>query len=402
MSVCLENLNLDFFNESEERCTALIGAALSEGELIVGYHGLPYVNKHFGDAQIVLRTAHNGEKAEGDTRYVSVVGLDTHSSGRAVWEAQVSGVNADKKDKDLLEKRIVVNRLDGQGMAVVDIVNADVLPSYMEGDVIKMQMIAFPKIVEYYKDEDDYADHQSKDEDGDVWLIGEGVVFPSGFLRNRNPNSSDFESDEKMDALSAVKGTVKKMICGTHQYQEEEVNAYVISIIDTEYGELEIVHTVEQVSEELRENMKPGATVFMIGVLSGDVAIYEYEKGVVYDEENNLAAMRYMFSGNDPDRIRSILSEDILYRAGNGREFRGIDAVIAKLKTVQEENNGAYFAHRAVISEIKDGEEALEYPVDTKCLVLTNGGKTNYESIVFFDYDQDFKIKRILVSTNPG
>ena len=195
---------------------------------------------------------------------------------------------------------------------------------------------------------------------------------------------------------------MKKMICGTHQYQEEEVNAYVISIIDTEYGELEIVHTVEQVSEELRENMKPGATVFMIGVLSGDVAIYEYEKGVVYDEENNLAAMRYMFSGNDPDRIRSILSEDILYRAGNGREFRGIDAVIAKLKTVQEENNGAYFAHRAVISEIKDGEEALEYPVDTKCLVLTNGGKTNYESIVFFDYDQDFKIKRILVSTNPG
>ena len=146
--------------------------------------------------------------------------------------------------------------------------------------------------------------------------------------------------------------------------------------------------------------METGATVLMVGILSGDVAIDEYDKGVIHDEDNNLAAMRYMFSGNDPERIRSILSEDVLYRAGNGKEYKGIDNVIAKLKYVQKENGGTYFAHHAVISEIDDGEE-IDYPVDTKCLVLANDGEKNYESIAFFDYDQDFNIKRIVISTDP-
>lgn len=401
MPVYLENLNLDFLSESEEKYKPLIGISLKEGAPIVGYYGLPYINKHFGNAQIILRTDHNDKKDEGNVRHVSVVGLDTHSSGNAIWEARVMGIDIDKKEHDVLQKRVAVTCLDGSGMAVVNIVNADVLPSYMKGDIIKMQMIAFPEIIEYYKDEEDYLDHQPEDDDGESWFIDDGLVFPSGFLRNRDPNSDDFESDDDMDAVCAVRGTVKRIVWGRQKHKGKEIDAYLRCIIDTEYGELEIVHTIEQVREEMRCNMEPGATVFMVGILSGDVAIDEYDHGVIRDEDNNLAAMRYMFSGNDPERIRSILSEDVLYCAGNGKEYRGIDNVIAKLKYVQKENDGTYFAHHAVISAIDDGEEKTDYPIDTKCLVLANDDEKNYESIAFFDYDQDFNIKRIVISANP-
>ena len=52
------------------------------------------------------------------------------------------------------------NHADGSGMLPIHIINADVLPSFLEDDVVSMQMCAFPLDINYYADEDDYADHQ--------------------------------------------------------------------------------------------------------------------------------------------------------------------------------------------------------------------------------------------------
>ena len=146
MAQFLENFGLDFFTEEEETFTNLMKFVASEGKPITGYYGLPYFNHHFGEVQIILNTEHN-DSGEG----LSVTGLDTHASGRAVWEVRLSEVNIDRKDKDTLSKRVVVSRMDGSGgMAVVNLVNADVMPSFLEGDTVKMQMIAFPKLIEYF------------------------------------------------------------------------------------------------------------------------------------------------------------------------------------------------------------------------------------------------------------
>lgn len=56
MPLYLENLNLGFFRESEDAFGSLMGLTASEGKGIVGYYNLPYLNKHLGSAQIVLRT----------------------------------------------------------------------------------------------------------------------------------------------------------------------------------------------------------------------------------------------------------------------------------------------------------------------------------------------------------
>ena len=48
-----------------------------------------------------------------------------------------------------------------------------------------------------------------------------------------------------------------------------------------------------------------------------------------------------------------------------------------------------------------DGDEQLEYSVGTKCLILSFEEKNNYESIAFFDYDDEGKICRMTTTTNP-
>ncbi len=401
MPLYLENLNMGYFRESEDSYGSLMGITASEGKGIYGYYNLPYLNKHFGSVQIILRTGYREQSNEVDGRCIQGEGLDTHASGRSVWEVRVHEMNISKKDSDLLERRVVVTRMDGEGMAVVNLVNADVLPSFMKNDVIKMQMVAFPDLIEYYKDEEDYAAHQPEAKDGHKWLIGEGSVFPSGMMRNRNPKSEEFESDERLDDIVAVRGIVKGLFWGQFEFDGKTHDTYLRCIIDTDFGELLIVHTEEQVDKELQCNMEVGSTVVMYGTLSGDVAIYEYDKGMIRDEEHDLAAMRYMFSGNDPERIRSILSEDVKYQSQNGNQYIGIDAVIERLKFVQKEHPEKYFAHLAKICSIDEGEEELEYSVDKPCLILASKEETNYESIAFFDYDEAGNICRIVTSTNP-
>ena len=401
MPIYLENLNMEFFRESEDRYNSLIGLAASEGKGIYGYYGFPYLNKHLGSVQIVLRTGYREPSEEFEGKCFQVEGMDTHTSGRSVWEVRVHGMNIGRKDADLLEKRIAVTRMDGGGIAVVNLVNADVLPSFMKDDVIRMQMVAFPDLIEYYKDEEDYAAHQPKSEDGQKWLIGEETVFPTGLMRNRNPQSKEFETDENLDDLTIVRGVVKSLYWGKIEFEGETHNAYLKCIVDTDFGELEIVHTVDQVAEEFRSNMEIGATVLMYGVLSGDVAIYEYDKGVIRDEEHNLAAMRYMFAEGDPERIRSILSKDVKYISQSGEEFTGVDEVVERFKYVKKVNPDKYFAHFASISSVNDGEEEVEYGVDKLCLILASKEENNYESIAFFDYDQEGNICRIVTSKNP-
>lgn len=400
MPAFLENLNMDFFEESEESYVSLLSLVGKEGKRIYGYYNLPYWNAHLGDAQIIMRTAPKEQDQDDKQKELFVAGLDTHSIGSCVWEVLINGMNIDRKNADRLSKRLMVTEVNNAGTAVVNLVNADVLPSFLEGDTIKMQMIALPGLVEYYKDEEDYAAHQPDDENGKKWLIGEKSVIATGMLRNRSPQSSEFESNENLDDITAIRGIVKALYWGKIKIGEESQNAYLRCIIDTSFGELEIVHTVEQVEESLRCNMKVGATVVMYGTLSGDVAIYEYEKGIVRDEENNLAAMRYVFSGNDPERIRSILSKDVIYQARDGKEYRGADAVIERIKYVQRENPNQYFAHFARISSVEEREDKTEYSAGKRCLVLALKEETNYESLAFFDYDTEGNICRIVTTAD--
>ena len=129
MPLYLNCHGLGFFQDDEETFGNLLKFVAHEGKGITGYYGLPYLNLHFGDPQMVLRTDYSEDK-----KSLEVKGLDNHSAGNAVWECKIGCFNINRKDADKLSRRIVVTRPDGSGgMAIINLVNADVLPSFFGG-----------------------------------------------------------------------------------------------------------------------------------------------------------------------------------------------------------------------------------------------------------------------------
>ncbi len=398
MPLFLENFDLGFLRGSEETFGGFMRHIAQKGKAIVGYYGLPYFNLHYGDVQMILRTAR-----QEDGSGLEVVDMDSHTSGRAVWEVRLSDASINRKDSDLLDRRVVVKHSDASsGMAVVSLVNADVLPSFMEDDLVKMQVVGFPELIQYFPDEDAYAQTQPALRNGSKFLLAEGAVFPSGLMRNRDPDSPEFESNEHLDDIVNIRGTVKALYHGRFEFNGESHDTFIRCIIDTDYGPLEIDHCLAQVDEAQRKNIRVGAIVNFYGTLSGDVAIYEYEKGIVRDEAHDLSALRYVFCGGDAERLRSILAENATYLSEyNNALYEGPDAIITRLKFVQKDHSEKYFAHEATIVSIDEGESAPAYGVGKRCVVLASGEPNRYESIAFIDTDEAGNITRIVTSVNP-
>ena len=397
MANFMEHLGLDFLTETEEQVRGLWGYIAQEGKAITGYYGFPYLNQHFGDAQLILRTIRNDEE-----KRIEVMGMDTHSSGNCVWNVVLSGINISRSDADIMERRCVVTRKsDGGGIAVVNIVNADVLPCFDEGAELKLQMIAFPSLIEYFKDEDEYISAQPESPDGKKWIISNGTMIPTGLMRNRSPESHEFESNDDYDDLMLIRGTVKGLYHGVLEFNGEKHNAYIRCIIGTEYGDLEIVHTIDEVKEEQHDNIRVGATVNGVFTLSGDASIYEYDHGFVLDEANDMSILRSTFAGADPERMRLVFSEDATYLAEyNNTTYTGRDEIINRLKDVAEDSNGKYFAHFATIVSIDEGNEPLPFGVGRRCIVIAFGEEHCYQSIAFVDINENGRISRLVTSNN--
>lgn len=392
-----KHLGLDFFVEDEETVGAFCMKIAQDGTGIPGYYGIPYMNLHIGSAQFIVRMAYNNRE-----NVFNIVGLDTHCSGSCIWDVCVTGANIARKDAGMLERRcLVTNKHGDEGLAVVNIVNADVLPSFDEGAELKLQMIAFPEELHYFKDEEDYVAAQPEGENGEKWLLEDGVIMPTGLMHNRDPENEDFDTDDDLDDLMLIRGTVKGLYPGVVKFDDEEEPAFIKCIIGTQFGDLEIVHTIEDVIEEQHDNICVGATVVGIFSLSGDAAIYEYENGTVLDEANDLAILRSVFAGEDPERLRFVFAESASYLAEySGREYSGRDAIVQRLKEVAKLCEDERFARLATITSVDDGDEPLPYGAGKRCVVISYGKEDNYESIAFADIDEEGRISKLTTTAN--
>lgn len=400
MSYFIQNLGLRFLVETEESTGKLIHYVAQEGTPIAGYYGWPYLNKHCGDAQFILRTGRDSAEQN-----LHVTGIDTHSAGPCVWNARLYGITLTPKDADKMQRKCILGRSgDEDGMAVVNIVNADVLPSFLENDEVRLQMVAFPLTISYYRDEDEYADSQPMEEDGETWLVANGSVIPSGLLQNRNPENKDADQHPERDDYTLICGTVKSVYWGMTKFGEIENNSYIRCIIETYFGDLELIHTLDQVEKEQQKYIKEGCTVSGVFVLSGDAAIYEYEKGIVRDEEHNLRALRYTLVKGEAQRLGSILAVDALYVSDAARStYRGRDAIIERLAYVAADDSEECFAQMAVITGVGAGADDLpepRYAAGKRCVVLSTEREDNYVSIAFIETDGDGRITELHITTD--
>lgn len=390
----LYDYNLGFFAENENALFNLLGKAAHEGKAIVGYYGCPYINTHFGNVQFIL---HTQIKPEGKEIRIST--WDIHNAGSCIWEVRLGSMDLDPEDSVKTEKTCAVSRLDGRGLTIVKLLNADVVPSFDENEIIRMQVVAHPDVFDYYEDEDSYMESCPKNELGKSFCLGDGSLIPLGLLVYRNIDSSSFEKEKDQDDRMWVRGTVKCFRLGSFKLDEDMDVPYVRCIIETEYGDLEIVHAYDQVKEEQRPLLKQGSIFTGVVSIAGDVAIGAYEKGIVRDVENHLKLLKYTMTGKgDAERLRLVLSDDVVYESQViGKTFSGKDAVIERLRYVHDNNTEDYHGYLAtIVSHARESEEL--YPAGTRCMVLGLGPGANYESILFIEMDEENNIRKIVTS----
>jgi hypothetical protein len=401
MADFFENLGLDWLVKTEDDIVRLFSLVAQEGAPLVGYDNTIYMNYHFGDAQLIAR-----EIISDADEKIEVVGMDTHSRGSCVWNTRLSEMNVTPKDADAAQRYCVLKRAeDGSGMAVAHIVNADVLPSFLEDDFVRLQMVGFGVDFHYFADEDEYSESCPEGHDGKKWLLSDGTIIPTGLMFNHDPDRDEAEKNCDLDAHVLLRGTVKKLLWGVLDFNGDKENGYIRCYVDTQYGELELIHTLEQTDESDRSKIKIGAIISGIFVLSGDAGIYEYQKGVVFDEEHNLRLLRYCFVRGNAKRTRHAFTEDAIYKsASSGKEFNGRDQIIEYLQYVHDANSAEdlkYRAHMAVITSIDDdGEKPPEYPIGKRCVVLAKEDNKNYESIAFIDTDENGKTIKLSLSVD--
>lgn len=207
--------------------------------------------------------------------------------GNCFWHVRISANGILKENTDELSKCVFCTSMsdDDESIVPVRLVHADVLPCYSPGEPVTMQMAAFPLKISYYPNE------EACDK---VHNIG---MFMGKQLRLASDRLLNFGGEDCL-----IKGTVKSIerhktltIAGNNAEERE----FYYVIIDTQFGELPLCHKIELVSEEERQFFKEGACVFAYCIISGDVAIENYQEGAVYDEINDLKLIRECLDTKD-------------------------------------------------------------------------------------------------------
>lgn len=389
----IKNLGLDFFFEDDDTMMGFMGYLTEKGKAITGYYECPTLFNPMGSIDFFVKTT----KKDGQ---LTVVGLDTHCCGRNIWEMRNSGIDVTPKDSFPTERVFIFkNNKDGTGMVPIHLINADVLPSFLKDDVVKMQMCAFPLDINYYANEDDYVEQQPKSKDGNHWLIADGSLMPVNFLVNHAEGDDDKERDYSTDDYVLFRGTVKRLQYGVFEMDDKIEKTFIRCIIDTNFGELQLAHTIDQVDPDQIDNLKVGAAVSGVCVLSGDVAIKEYTDGIVKDFENNFRLVRQVIVNGEAERLRPVLCDDAVYVSdASEKTYTGPDEIIERLNYVNNVGINEHFATSATIISIDSDE--LEYPVGTRCLLISYDNEDEYSAIAFIDVTESGDIKKIHITSD--
>ncbi len=393
MATMFENFGLDVFTEEEESLRGLIGMVIKEGKAVASYYGTPYFFKSMGNAEFWVSIKKGADDA------LHVADIDTHCGNRCVWDVIHTGIDITPKTEATHRHVGMFNNDTGRCLLPIDIITADVLPSFMAGDKMKLQIIALPLDIAYYPDEEAYADAQQADSKGEKWLVANGSLLAVNFLYNHNPDRYEKDKEYESDRYVHFTATVKKLYVGTFGMGEEKHNTFIRCIADTRFGELEFDHALSQVPEELRCNIKEGAVISGTCVLAGDAAIYQYDRGIVKDFDHNLKLLRYSFTKGEPQRLRSVLADDVIYETDtSGKSYCGADSIIERFEYIHEHREREYFTHFATIVSVDD--PSLVYPVGTRCIVLAAEREDDYESIAFLEVNDEGMITKIKISTD--
>ena len=347
MALKLDSFGLTELAAKPEDAFRLAALVMAEGQHIPGY-GVDYYRLRIGDAQAVVRTRGNRETGEEE-----LLGMDTHAASGCVWDCRVV---RDVTDRDVptLSRRVLVRRGDGEDMAVVDLLCADVLPDLREGDPLRLNMVGFPLRVSYDAGQ------------------SSGVV-------------------ETQEDTVLLEGAVTDAKVGETYLGMEPLTKFLSVTVSTRMGDVELCHPMELVAEDQRELVKPGAVVSAYCVLSGDAAVGEYAGGVLFDEERDLTVLSAFFRDGDLARLGPVLRSDCACTFLENRQ-EGLENALTLLNVVRED--------LAAAGLNRVGRGAVTNGRRRKCLLL--GGKEGWAFLCLLDLDSLGRVREVTITNDPA
>ena len=115
--------------------------------------------------------------------------------------------------------------------------------------------------------------------------------------------------------------------------------------------------------------------------------------------ESRIADFATVLEGEDPEKLRDILVEDIeFYSESSKKTIRTIEKYIEWTRYVQG-NTKMVITSKATITA---APVSAEFPAGSRVLVLAYGDKRSFSDIVFFEFASEGKIKRIYISKGDG
>ena len=402
----LKAFGLERFDESPKTIQALLDEAERLGMPREGYEG-KYLCYDHGQAELILRLARDKE----NPRQLNFCGLDTQLIGDTTWTVTLVSSAPDPEAEEgagLMRQCVVQNALgEGKGFALIDVVTADIRPTYTEGTRLELQVCALPYDVAYYADEEAYVADAATHlplpkgvprEDGkDYAVFAQGSVWPLGLLSKDESTPKD---------LTYVRGEVVSVRKGRLADRQD---AFWIVTIDTSFGPLDVVHGLDAVREEQRPFIRRGAILAATCVLSADATTVTYDGGRVDDEDNLLLLVGGVLARESPDRLRAVATPGLRYVSEyNKSVIEGLDAVIERIRSLQASARLPDYRFRlATVVGVRQpaGLPRLPHGVGTRCAYLYHldrNGREVYLGLLFLTLDGQNRVTTFEISQSDA
>lgn len=397
MPVELNAIDLENVFEDDELLFNWVRHAAQEGRVFCGYSGNIYSHATYGHAEIYSCLTINEEE-----KRVEIERFDIHVSGPCVWKVLYSEMITKDETPYNMARLCAVKNADSGGFTIIHLINTDVLPSFLEDDEVEAQVVAFAHSVNYYADEEAFAATIPECEgmkiehlNGQKLLPAMGSVLPNGFLYGHVvKEDGSCNQDDSLDELVVITGIVKNAYVKSVKLEDEPISKFIVTRIDTQFGELDIIHSRSMITDDEASIIKEGAIIHAVAVLSGDVAIKEYENGLVKDHKNDLAVLRYVILNGNASRLKLIMTDDVTYDSVNADQLiKGKSNVIDHLNFVQENTESEYFAYLATLEIVNPGE---------RCIVLAEDDANNLTTIVRIEVNRDGLITKITADNDSS
>ena len=299
MSMSMVCYDLQDEVKNQEAADSLLQCAVDTGRRIQAYSGV-YFNRHYECLQIIA-----GQVMNPETDCPEIRSGHTHNGGNAFWRCRVRREITPEGSSGLDMRLLVEPVSGGEALAVMNVMNADILPSFAPGEIIDLQVIAKPSRTYFYPDVKYYARMEGLQrfvpvepaEDGQVWL--RGTMPERTWFRCGIPGKTWGNTQRSL-------ATCRLMTC---------------------FGDINVMI---RAAEE--DQIRPGRFLSALCTVQGDALIGEYEEGMVADAKNDLMALRYALSSGRVKRLLKVMADDcLLFFESGGRTAVGRENAAAAL-----------------------------------------------------------------------